>query len=109
MEEENYLKDIEIISEGDKCESIIFIAQGKIEIEVHHDGCKGEGCQVIEVLKKGDIIGYKSILFDANFQFSAVTIENTRIFVLKKSYFDVFKNKIQGLNDLWIKAIHNYG
>ena len=26
MEEENYLKDIEIISEGDKCESIIFIA-----------------------------------------------------------------------------------
>jgi hypothetical protein len=35
MEEENYLKDIEIISENDLCQSIIFIAQGKIEIETY--------------------------------------------------------------------------
>jgi hypothetical protein len=47
MQEENYMKDVEIISEGDLCQSIIFIAQGKIEIEVHGNG----DCEIIDVLK----------------------------------------------------------
>jgi len=63
MEEENYLENIEIVSEGDICDSIIFIAQGKVEIESHQNG----ECHIIDVLKKNDIIGFKSILFDANY------------------------------------------
>lgn len=38
MEEESYLVDIEIISSGDICDSIFFIAAGKVEIETHEDG-----------------------------------------------------------------------
>ena len=67
---------------------------------MHHE----DYCEVIDVLKKGDIIGYKSILFDAAYQFSAIVIENVRIYNLKKSYFDIYKNKIQGLNDIRITA-----
>ena len=63
MEEENYLPDIEIISQGDVCDSILFIASGKIEIEIHEDG----KCKIVDILKQGDIIGSKSILFDSEF------------------------------------------
>ena len=91
MEEENYLVDIEIVSVGDTCDSIIFIAQGKIEIEIHDEDGQ---CQIIDVLKRGDIIGPKSILFDAPYQFSAISSENCKVYILKKSYFDQFKNKL---------------
>ena len=37
MEEENYLPDYSIVSAGEKCENIIFIAKGKVDIEVHGD------------------------------------------------------------------------
>ena len=57
MVEENYLKDVEIISAGDVCENIIFVVSGKIEIEVHGETT----CEVIDTLKMGDVIGFKSI------------------------------------------------
>ena len=63
MEEESYLVDIEIMSSGDVCDSIYFIASGKVEIEIHEDG----QCKILDVLKKGDIIGLKSILFEEPF------------------------------------------
>lgn len=52
--EENYQRDIEIISYGDVCDSIIFVIDGKITIEFHNE--EGD-CRDVDTLRTGDVIG----------------------------------------------------
>ena len=90
MVEEKYDQDIEFISAGDECENMMFISQGRVEIEVHDE----DGCNVIAVLKQGDIIGAKSVIEGSVFDFAAIAAKTVRVFKLPKSYFDENMGKV---------------
>ena len=85
MIKEKYEDGIEIVSNRDECDSIIFIAGGKIEIEVKTD----DGSQVVATLKRGDMIGCNSFLEGDKYDFSAIAVsKNVTIFKLPKEYVD---------------------
>ena len=54
MVEENFEKDIEIISNGDICDKLYFIVQGQVSIEIIK---KNGECWEVDVLQEGDVIG----------------------------------------------------
>jgi len=82
MIKESYEEGIEIISNGDQCDSIIFVISGKIEIEVELDN---DDAQVVANLKRGDMIGCNSVVEGLQYDFSAVaTSSNVSVFKLPK-------------------------
>ena len=60
MVEEEYDRGDVIVANGDQCDKIIFILEGKVEIEIHNDD--DEECIVIDTLRRGDIIGQYSFI-----------------------------------------------
>jgi CRP-like cAMP-binding protein len=93
-----------MISNGDVCDSVIFVIDGKIEIEVEQDG----DSQVIASLKRGDIIGCQGILEGDDYDFSAICMSTVNVFKLPKAYIDDNVNKVQGIKELLMSAISYY-
>ena len=89
MIKEKYESGIEIISKGDLCSSITFLVHGKIDIEIETE----DGTQVVQTLKRGDMIGCKSVLDGSELDFTAITASNVTTFVLTKEYFDTNASK----------------
>ena len=101
-----YDKDIEIISNGDSCDGILFVISGKIDIEV--EGEEGED-KVVATLKRGDIIGCKSVLEGLEYDFNALsTSKSVSVFKLSKEFLDANVKKVQGLNDLLLEGLNYY-
>lgn len=109
MKEEFYESGTEIISAKEPCQSILFLVQGRIELQILSP--TGE-IYILETLKQGDIIGQYSVLFEEQFLFSAVAQSNVRLLTIDQSFFLDHNDQIQGLAESVEKAekyVEHYG
>lgn len=96
MKEKTFQKDFELITTGDTCNEILFVLEGKVEIEIHKDG--GD-CWELGILRHGDVIGTNSILYQSIYYFNAIAVKDVRVYSLDADFFEDFKHKINFLND----------
>ena len=104
MVETVYQPGSEILQMGEKCNVMIFIVNGCVELQVlDEDG----NIHILEILGQGDMIGQYSVLFDTELMFSVIAKTNVRILTLDQNFFIQYGvygesgdlNDIEGLGD----------
>lgn len=97
---EFYKAGTTIFHEGAHPGGLYIIQQGKVKI-FKNAGQKRE--QIVRLIKKGDIFGYRSLIGDENYTASAATLEDTHVCYIPKVVFthlirsnpSVYENVIQ--------------
>lgn len=80
MVDQNYIKGAQIYGQDDQCNSIIFIVQGKVDIEMQ-DEVTGQK-YVLDTLTQGDVIGQYSVLYTTELFFTVRAATYTRVLML---------------------------
>ena len=117
MVETVYQPGSEILQMGEKCNFMMFIVNGVVELQVLNE--EGQ-LHTLELLGQGDMIGQYSVLFNNDIMFSVIAKTNVRILMLDRNFFIKFgvygKNgdldDIEGLEDSITSAqqhIDKYG
>jgi CRP-like cAMP-binding protein len=105
MHEEKLESHTEVFTQGEQCEFIIFIVEGKVDIKMEDKN----GIPVkVDTLEKGSIIGSDSILFKKEILFTAQAEGNIRIFKLQKSYLMTIGENFFGLGEILTAAKENF-
>ena len=89
LKESVYPPENDIIQVGDKCNSIIFIVNGLVDIEVVD---ADQNKLLLETLKQGDSIGQYSVLFGKEFEFNVTAKTHVRILTLNENFFFDFSH-----------------
>ena len=109
MKEEFFDAGTELVAHGEKCPSVMFVVQGKIDLKVIDKS--GEKF-LLQSLKQGDMLGQYSVLFDEPLLFTAHAVSNLRILTIDQSFFMEYKDTINGLEDAIYEAethVEDYG
>ena len=94
---------------GELCSKIIFLAYGKIKIQVTNMAL--EICD-LDILQRGDIIGQYAFLMKSGFNFEAIALTDCKVFYLERSILEKFQSKIKGLSQaltFGVDLINEYG
>ena len=84
-----YKKAQVLFNEGNLARGVYYIRYGKVKI--YKQGSDGKE-QIIKIAKKGEFLGYKSVLTDSTYTVSAATIEESLIsFIPKSEFHNLFK------------------
>ena len=85
-----YKKGQILFNEGNLARGLHYIESGIVKIYKY--GSDGKE-QILRIAKKGDIVGYKSLLSDTNYNVSASILEDARLtYIPKEDFLDLFKN-----------------
>ena len=85
-----YKKSQVLFHEGTRPLGIFCISKGKVKI--YKTGAEGKD-QIIQVMSKGDMMGYRSMLSEESYPVSAETLEDTTIcFIPKSDFLEVLKH-----------------
>lgn len=89
-----YVKKGDIVFEaGNKANSLFCVANGKLKISKL--GKEGKE-QIIRLSKKGDILGYRSLLSDEPYSASSIAMEESTVCEIPKSiFFQVYSSNYQ--------------
>ena len=74
-----------IVTEGNPAEGLYALYSGKVK--VHQKLANGQE-QIIEMLKPSDIFGYKALLCNEPYSYSATAIEDSLVCMIAKDAFD---------------------
>ena len=83
MFETVYQSGSEILQMGEKCNLMISIINGLVELQIiDEDGY----IHILEKMGQGDIIGQYSVLFDTELMFSVISKTNVLVLTLDQNY-----------------------
>lgn len=94
-----YKKGDYLLHEGQFPQGIFCIAEGKVKIVKTGESGKE---QIIRLDKKGDVIGYKSLMTEQPYTVSAIALEDSHICFINK---DVFSKLVQEHPTLTLKLL----
>lgn len=97
-----YKKNQVVFHEGTRPLGVFCINQGKIK--VYKTGAEGKD-QIIQILKSGDLMGYRAMLSEDQYPVSAETLEETTICFIPKSDFLQVLNEDSGFSRTILKSM----
>ena len=74
-----------IFTEGNPANGLYALYEGKVKI---HQQLKSGQEQIVELLKPSDVFGYKALLCEENYSFSATAIEDSLVCLIAKDAFN---------------------
>ena len=69
---------IEVVREGQVATEFFLVLDGKLEVETH---VPGRGAQLLQTLRRGDVLGWSWLTANASFAFSARTVTAAELLV----------------------------